>query len=156
MAVTLTKDVENNIKLLSPPPAKLAPYSVPIPGSEKEGRSAVYRNWRFANSQLLTTLDPAVRTGHDVFESSAKKYPKNRCLGERSYDGVSKTWGPYSWQTYAEVAERRKNFGAGIRDLHEKAGVTGANYGVGLWCQNRPEWQITGMFVLSRSCRYSD
>ena len=144
MAVSLTNNADANIKLLTPNPAKLGPYSVPIPGSEVEGRSAVYRHWRFRDSQLLATIDPAVRTGHDIFESTAKRYPKNNCLGERSYDAANKTWGPYSWQTYAQVAERRRNFGAGIRELHEKAGATGANFGVGLWCQNRPEWQITG------------
>jgi long-chain acyl-CoA synthetase len=41
-------------------PPKGQPYSVPIPGSQAEGRSAVYRHWRFKDRPLLETLDPAV------------------------------------------------------------------------------------------------
>ncbi|CRK22379.1 hypothetical protein BN1708_013414, partial [Verticillium longisporum] len=34
------------IKKLSVPPPPGSPYGLPIPGSEKEGRSAIYRHWR--------------------------------------------------------------------------------------------------------------
>jgi long-chain acyl-CoA synthetase len=148
MAVVLTKDAEANLKALAIPPAPGRPYSVPIPGSEKEGRSAVYRHWRFRDGPMLETINPAVRTGYDIFEVSAKKFPNRRCLGDRAWDSVTKTWGKYQWQSYAEVSVRAKNFGAGIVALHKKQGVTGKNYGVGLWCQNRPEWQITGRLNL--------
>jgi long-chain acyl-CoA synthetase len=145
MAVVLTKNADANSKAIESPPPKGAPYSVPLPGSQVEGRSAVYRHWRFRDSPLLQTLDPAVRTGHDIFEVAVMKYPNNRCLGERPYDGVTKTWGKFVWQTYAQIAERRRNFGVGLVELHKNLGVTEEKYGVGLWCQNRPEWQITGM-----------
>lgn len=45
---------------LSGPPPKGHPYSLPIPGSQSEGKSAVYRNWRNIDGPLLETLDPAV------------------------------------------------------------------------------------------------
>lgn len=144
MALRITNDADANIKTLRTPPANVGPYSLPIPGSEKEGRSAVYRHWRMVNQPLLATVDPSLRTAHDIFENSAKKYASKRCLGERSYDGATKTWGNFTWQTYAQVAERRRNFGVGIAELHREIGVTDEKYGVGLWCQNRPEWQITG------------
>lgn len=51
------------------------------------------------------------------------------------------------WMTYAEVAERRKNLGAGIVELHHKVGISAPKFGVGIWSQNRPEWQITGQSV---------
>jgi len=41
-------------------PPKGQPYSVAIPGSEREGRSKVYRHWRFADKPLLERLDPKV------------------------------------------------------------------------------------------------
>lgn len=53
--------------------------------------------------------------------------------------------------TYSEVAVRRKNFGIGIRELNTQAGQTADKYGVGLWCQNRPEWQITDLGCQSQS-----
>jgi len=70
--------------------------------------------------------------------------PKNRCLGHRPYNPDTKTFGNYVWEDYETVQRRRKNMGAGLVHLHKKAGVTDEKYGVGLWCQNRPEWQITG------------
>lgn len=45
---------------LSAPPPKGKPYSLPIPGSKVEGRSAVYRHWKFTKGPFLETLDPAV------------------------------------------------------------------------------------------------
>lgn len=125
-----------------PPPG--SPYSLPLPGSEREGRSAVYRHWRFLDGPLLQTIEPQIRTAHDAFEASTKKRPNARCLGTRHWDPVSKTCGKYEWMSYSEVALRRKNFGAGLVELHKMAGVQGDQYGVGLWCQNRAEWQIAG------------
>jgi long-chain acyl-CoA synthetase len=42
------------------PPAKGQPYSVPLPGSAAEGRSAIYRHWRFTDKPLLDKLVPEV------------------------------------------------------------------------------------------------
>jgi long-chain acyl-CoA synthetase len=49
------------------------------------------------------------------------------------------------------VHTRRKNLGAGLVHLHRQAGITGRNYGIGLWCQNRPEWQVTDLAAMSQS-----
>ena len=46
---------------LHEPPTKGKPYSVALPGSQIEGRSAIYRHWRFVDKPLLTTLTPEVR-----------------------------------------------------------------------------------------------
>jgi long-chain acyl-CoA synthetase len=140
----LPQDPDALATALKVPPPPGSPYSLPIPNSEREGRSAIYRHWRFIDGPLLQTLDPQVLTAHDAFESSVKKHPNARCLGSRPWDPVTKTFGKYEWMTYAETALRRKNVGAGIVELHKKAGVTEEKYGVGLWCQNRPEWQISG------------
>lgn len=140
------KDPEAFRVLLGTSPPVGSPYSVPLPGSEKEGRSAVYRHWRFRDQPLLKSLDASVTTAHEAFESTVKRQPKSKCLGTRSWDPVTRTYGNYEWITYAETAERRRNFGAGLVELHKSVGVSEDKYGVGLWCQNRPEWQITGVF----------
>lgn len=133
---------------LARPPPPGAPYSVALEGSEKEGRSQVYRHWRFKDA-ILESLDPTVATAHDFFEQTAERFRTNRCLGHRPYDPVTKTFGPYVWETYGQIHERRKNFGIGISQLHKKIGITGKQYGVGLWCQNRPEWQIVGELLFN-------
>lgn len=140
-----TKDTAAYIKELANPPPPGSPYGVPVPGSEKEGRSAVYRHWRFRDGPLLSTFDPALQTVHDLFEDSVRRRGNAKCLGHRAWNSASKEWdNKYTWATYAEIAERRKNFGAGLVEIHHKIGVTTDNYGVGLWSQNRPEWHVTG------------
>ncbi|PQE29775.1 AMP-binding enzyme protein [Rutstroemia sp. NJR-2017a WRK4] len=140
----IAQDPDAFVKLLRTSPAPGSPYSLPIPGSSREGRSAVYRHHRFVDKPLLQTIDPECLTAHDHFEKSARKRPNGRCLGHRAWDPATKTYGNFQWLTYGQVAERRKNFGVGLVELHKRAGVTDDKFGVGLWCQNRPEWQIFG------------
>lgn len=45
---------------------------------------------------------------------------------------------------YATVQRRRANLGVGIVEINKQAGILEQKYGVGIWCQNRPEWQLTG------------
>ncbi|KAH9867455.1 hypothetical protein IAQ61_008049 [Plenodomus lingam] len=137
-------------KELHAPPPKGQPYSVPLPGSSAPGRSAVYRHWRFADKPLLDTLVPEISTAHEAFEHSVARYPKNKCLGHRPYDPDTKKFGPYVWEDYETIGQRRKHFGAGLVHLHRGAGVTASKYGIGLWCQNRPEWQITDLGAMSQ------
>jgi len=136
---------------LHTPPAKGKPFSVALPGTAKEGQTAIYRHWRFADKPLLETLIPEINTPHEAFEATVARVPRNKCLGHRPYDPVTKKFGQYVWETYEQVAARRKNFGAGLVHLHKGVGVTGQKYGVGLWCQNRPEWQITDLACMSQS-----
>lgn len=127
----------------SPPPG--SPYGLPIPGSEREGRSAVYRNWAFRDGPILTGLEPHCLTFHDLFEEAWQVRPTKRMLGWRPWNPTTKSWDPkFVWMTFGEVAERRKNLGAGIVEIHKEIGLNADKYGVGIWAQNRPEWQLTG------------
>jgi len=146
------KDSSAIIQELKQPPPPGSPYGVPIPGSERPGRSAIYRHWRFRDQPLLTTFDPEIQTLHDVFEAAVRKFPNNRCLGARQWNQATRTWGDkFEWITYAETAERRKNFGAGVVEIHKAINHPADKYGVGLWAQNRPEWQITDLGLASQS-----
>lgn len=142
------KDTTAIIKELSTPPPAGSPYSLPIPGSERPGRSPVYRNWRFRDQPLLATFDPEIQTLHDLFEESARRFPNNRCFGVRNWNSASKSWEEkFDWISYSEAAERRKNLGAGFVEIHKAIGHSKDKYGVGLWSPNRPEWQITGKSI---------
>ncbi|KAK4216257.1 hypothetical protein QBC37DRAFT_97774 [Rhypophila decipiens] len=146
------QDTRSYINSIAQPPPPGSPYAVPIPGTERPNRSPIYRHWRFQDGPLLATYDPAEQTVHDLFEASVARVPNNRCLGWRPWNPVTKTWEPkYVWTTYAEVAERRKNLGAGIVEVQRQLGITDDKYPVGLWAQNRPEWQITELALLSQS-----
>ncbi|KAK3321063.1 hypothetical protein B0T19DRAFT_257337 [Cercophora scortea] len=152
MAPKTQQETASYIRTIATPPPPGAPYALPIPGTERPNRTAIYRHWRFQTGPLLETYDPSQQTVHDLFEFSAKRVPNNKCLGWRPWNPNTKKWEEYySWMTYSEVAERRKNFGAGIVELHKQIGVTADKYAVGLWAQNRPEWQITELALLSQS-----
>jgi long-chain acyl-CoA synthetase len=145
MASSTQQSIEALKKSIVTPPPLGSPYALPIPGSAREGRSAIYRQWQYVNGPLLQTFHPDQRTVHDLFEYSVSHRGNKRCLGWRPWDPATRTWeNKYVWLTYDQVAERRKNLGAGIVELHHRIGVTADKYGVGLWAQNRPEWQITG------------
>jgi len=54
------------------PPPKGTPYSLPIPGSQTEGKSAVYRHFKFVDKPLLERLDPTVC--HALFELRSTRH----------------------------------------------------------------------------------
>ncbi len=140
-------EVAAAIARISPPPPPGAPFGLPVPNTATPNRTAAYRHWRFRDTPLLETLESDVHTLHDAFEVSLKNVPKKNFLGWRPWNATTKTYeDKYVWMTYAEVAERRKNLGAGLVELHKQAGITADKYAVGIWCQNRPEWQIAGTF----------
>lgn len=146
----MTQDPQVKALILkgSTPPPPGSPYSLPIPGSERENRTAVYRNWAFRDGPLLERLEPNATTLHDLFQHVLHARPNKRLLGWRPWNPSTKTWdAKYVWLTGAEVAERSRNLGAGIAELHQRIGITEQKYGVGIWAPNRPEWQITGSYI---------
>ncbi|KAH8655431.1 hypothetical protein BX600DRAFT_515252 [Xylariales sp. PMI_506] len=141
------------LKSVSVPPPPGSPYATPLPGSERENRTPVYRHWRIGDGELIERLDPELQTLHDMFEASVQKRPGANCLGSRLLDSAAKAWSPqYVWLSYAEVAQRRKDLGYGIRELLSGLGLADdKSCGIGMWAQNRAEWQITELACLSQS-----
>ncbi|KAH7320920.1 hypothetical protein B0I35DRAFT_407944 [Stachybotrys elegans] len=146
------QDIQAYLKRVSEPPPPGSPYGVPLPGSERPGRSAIYRHWRFRDQPLATSIDPEVQSLHDLIEVAARRNPKGRCLGHRPWQPATQTWADkYEWITYAEMLERKNNLGRGLAELHSRIGHTGDKYAVGIWSQNRPEWQISDFAISSQS-----
>jgi long-chain acyl-CoA synthetase len=147
-----TRDTAAYIKEIAAPPPPGSPYAVPLPGTARPGRTPVYRHWRFRDQPLIWTYDPNIQTIHDLFEDSVRRRPGSRCLGTRHWDSNSGDWDDkFTWLSYSDVAERRKRLGAGIMELHRAMGVTEDKFPVGLWSQNRAEWQITDLALISQS-----
>lgn len=122
-----------------------SPHAVALPGTETATRSAVYRHWAIRDGPLITSFDPAIQTTYDIFEDVTRKYPNSRALGTRPWNPQTKTWeSKYTWITFAEATARSRNLGAGLVEINKEAGITDDKYGIGLWSQNRAEWQISG------------
>jgi long-chain acyl-CoA synthetase len=141
--------LQKAIEYRAPPPKGNA-YSLPLASSTLPDRTPIYRHWRFVDG-LLTTLDPAVQTVHDAFEQTATRIPHSPCLGHRPWLPAKNTWGAYEWIDYGTVQTRKNAIGAGLVHVHAEVGVTGTDYGIGLWCQNRPEWQLVDLAAMSQS-----
>jgi long-chain acyl-CoA synthetase len=132
---------------MAKPPPPGSPYGVPQPGTARPGRSAIYRHWRFAEEPLATSVDVDIQSVHDILEVSARRYPNHKCLGTRKWNATSQVWeDKFEWISYTDFALRRNNIGRGLREIHELAGQTADKYAVGLWSQNRAEWQLCGKF----------
>lgn len=106
---------------IAPPAGK--PHGVAVTGSERPGRSPIFRHHAIGDGPLLATLDPKVQTQHDAFEKGANTNPNGNCLGWREHNKATNTWSPYQWWTYETVRQKRNNVGAGLVALHSKAGV---------------------------------
>lgn len=133
-----------------PPPG--APYALPVPNTQRPDRTPVYRHWKLTDGPLISRFSEKIRTMHDVFEDSARKYPSRNFLGWRAWNAEKRAHEPkYTYLTYAQGAERRKNIGAGVVELHKRIGVTADKHAVGLWAPNCPEWQLFDLACVSQS-----
>ncbi|BFZ61023.1 medium-chain fatty acid-CoA ligase faa2 [Saitoella coloradoensis] len=120
--------------------------AVPLPGTQRDGYSAVYRNVAYSD-KLIQTNDPSIRTMYENFNKGCELNPKGKCLGHREYDRQTKKWSPYIWETYEQVRKRRDEFGSGLVKLHDDIVKPSkqSQYTVGLYSNNRPEWTITDL-----------
>lgn len=128
------------------------PQAIPLPGSEKPGFSAVYRNSEHPES-LVSVIHPSIRTATDLFRCVVEKHPNAPCMGERFFDQKTKAWSPYSFQTYSEIDQRASNLASGIINIVEKhtnLDPFREQYTVGLYGPNSRNWVLTD-FACSRT-----
>jgi long-chain acyl-CoA synthetase len=86
-----------------------------------------------------------------LLTQTAERYGAQNCLGYRPFDTTHSSYGEYQWFSYATVANRRKDLGAGLMKLYEDVCASPLQGGVGLWCTNRPDWQIVDLGCMSQS-----
>ncbi|KAI8615949.1 hypothetical protein BC830DRAFT_242483 [Chytriomyces sp. MP71] len=126
--------------------AKEVKGTAPADGSS----TGIYRNVQAFDA--LVKDFKTVKTLHDLFHAGGLKInPKGHCLGFRPmhFDPVSKTLVPrdYVWQTYEQVAERIKNFGCGLKKLHNEITNQDDHFHLGVYSVNTPEYFIADYAV---------
>lgn len=149
--------------------------AVALPNSKKPGFSAVYRN-KAAKDGLINLPHPALTTLYETYETSATVNANRNAIGVRRKqpDGL---FGPYEWETYGQISERKRNFGSGlfhslknnrfktqspahlkIDNHHEIAAKDEMSFIVTLFSHNRKEWLITDLasvnYSITNTCLY--
>ncbi|KIM32176.1 hypothetical protein M408DRAFT_326826 [Serendipita vermifera MAFF 305830] len=119
--------------------------SYEVPGTRRQGQTAHYRNPIWKDFPLPGSAFCSAVSTHEAFETGYQKSPNKPCLGHRPMVSASplKFADKYVWQTYEQVRQRKMNLGSGVDTLF-RAGTAGGGElpTVGVWCINRPEWQI--------------
>ncbi|PFH50070.1 hypothetical protein AMATHDRAFT_61830 [Amanita thiersii Skay4041] len=141
-----------NSEIVVPWPPVL-PYdkqSVQVPGTKRPGQTAHYRNAIFG---LLTLHTPnSLKTLDQVFQSGLKTGSNRPFLGHRPVVSKNplKFANKYVWETYGQVDARRRHVGSALYAMFKSGQVGGGEYEtVGIWSQNRPEWQIIDIALQS-------
>ncbi|KAG9318273.1 hypothetical protein JVU11DRAFT_357 [Chiua virens] len=117
--------------------------AVPVAGTKRPGQTA-----QLTMGSVDASSSPGIpKTLPDIFEAGYKYDPDARLLGHRPVISTKPLkFGPYVWQTYRQVDVRRRKVGSALHELF-KSGVLKAEdlQTVGIWSQNRPEWQIVDL-----------
>jgi len=114
-----------------------------VPGTRQPGQTGHYRNAAFP--YLDKTSPGVLKTLPECFAAGFAKSADRPFLGHRPVISTSPlTFAKhYVWQTYRQVDEKRRILGSGIDKLFQDGAVGGGELPtVGIWSQNRPEWQI--------------
>lgn len=124
-------------------------YAVPVPGTEEDGYTPIYRSPKHADRLLSyqDTFDGKIATGWDIFQNGLKLDPEGPCFGkrEKKEDG---TLGEYSFMSYREVESLVQRFGSGLLKLGAVDKVTVDAPGpvdammLGVYGTNSLEWLI--------------
>ncbi|KAI6043090.1 hypothetical protein EDC04DRAFT_2600482 [Pisolithus marmoratus] len=115
---------------------------VTVPGTKQPGQTAHYRN------AIYGLLDPNApsfpKTLQDIFNNGYSFNPDANLLGHRPVLSKSPLkFGPYVWQTYRQVDARRRRIGSALHRLFSTGELKATDMEtVGIWAQNRPEWQL--------------
>ncbi|ODQ82511.1 hypothetical protein BABINDRAFT_159086 [Babjeviella inositovora NRRL Y-12698] len=150
--------IENLLEHHLPLPQAENDTAVAIPNTQEPGYSLVYRN-KFSQNQLYATLHPSLSTLHEIFEYAVATYGNERCLGKRLFNNTEANAFDafYTWQSFNEIAERKKNLGAGIiyavqnNVFRKSLEGTDRDFIVALFSANTVEWALTDLACQSYS-----
>ncbi|KAJ8093193.1 medium-chain fatty acid-CoA ligase faa2 [Marasmius tenuissimus] len=117
--------------------------SVEVPGTKKPGQTGHYRNALWG---LLSTDAPnAFTTLTQIFENGLQVGRNQPMLGHRPQVSANplKFADHYVWESWGSVDDRRRALGSALHLLFKNGEVGGGELEtVGIWSQNRPEWQV--------------
>lgn len=121
-----------------------------VPGTKKPGQTGIYHNaiFGFINKDTPGSF----QTVDEIFKCGLKGGRDRKMLGHRPLISTSplKFANYYVWQTYGEVDLRRRWIGSALVKLFSSGQLGGGEFEtVGIWSQNRPEWQVIDIALQS-------
>ncbi|THH06751.1 hypothetical protein EW145_g3864 [Phellinidium pouzarii] len=140
---TLLRLMYSPLRIEWPENVDITKQGVEVPGTRRPGQTGHYRNGVWGLTMLES--QPYVRTLPDIFELGLKLSKNDPFLGYRPVLSTNplKYVGHFVWSTYAQVDVRRRNIGSALHKLFTDGVLGGGELDtVGIWSQNRPEWQI--------------
>jgi len=136
-------------------------YAVPINSLEScKGESQTYRNPDYKDGLAPSILgETDVRTVHDAYIRSFKKYSNVNFLGTREVLPDNK-FGRYNFKTYGQSEDIAAKIGSGLLNLglvNPLEPIDGKSQPEGsfviIWCKNREEWVLCDIAcVLYKLC----
>lgn len=129
-------------------PFDLHDHSDPVPGTETEEFSPIFRNGYLKGGEPVGYLHDSLLTFYDFFEQSVKLFGKNKSIGHREFNPKTGKFNEYySWDTYDQLAANRTKFGSAMMHLVEKYAPDAdlENFVLTLFSANKPEWIVADL-----------
>ncbi|KAH3681823.1 hypothetical protein WICPIJ_007203 [Wickerhamomyces pijperi] len=115
--------------------------SFPLPNSDKEGYSSVYRHaYSIKHGALFSRLDDNTDTLLKMCDYALQKYKKLDCLGKRELVN-GKFENKFTFKTYGEIESLRDNLAKGIKSILPDYSQNEEHI-ISLYSFNKPEWVI--------------
>ncbi|KAG0246527.1 hypothetical protein BGX31_001398 [Mortierella sp. GBA43] len=126
--------------------------SAEVPGTRSPGATGHYRQLGYVDGLVdHVRAHPEIKTLYDLFQHPLGRFADRDFLGHRPYDPITKKYGGYTWQTYAQIDKRVNAFGSGLMYVNDHVirSTQASRWTLGIWSQGRPEW-----FISEMSCNY--
>lgn len=127
---------------------KIVDQSIPVPGTETEEFSPIFRNAYLKGKPPVANLAPTFSTFYEVFEEAIKDFKDYNSVGQRRFNKKTNKFDDfYTWDNYETLGKKRDYVGSGIMKLMDDFAPEAAKeeFILTLFSANKPEWIITDL-----------
>jgi long-chain acyl-CoA synthetase len=126
----------------------LTDHSEPVPGTQTEEYSPIFRNGYLKGAEPVGYLHESLETFYQLFQQSLKLHAKKKSVGYRRKDPKTGQFEPfYTWETYEQLGQKRDQAGAGMLHLVEEYAPEAKldEFVLSMFSANKPEWIIADL-----------
>ncbi len=122
--------------------------STPVPGSQTDQYSPVFKNSYVKDGELVGYLHPKYKTFYHLFQENLKIHAQNKSIGYRVKDSKTGQFSSeFHFETYQQLAEKRDYAGSGFLHLVSEYAPNADidNFILTLFSANKPEWIVSDL-----------